>query len=1782
MNDFVHLHVHSEYSLLDGLGRTADLAKEAARLGQPALALTDHGVMHGAIEFFRNCKKNSVKPIIGVEAYLTQHGRPMGGKDAQKDKARHHLLLLAQNMTGYKNLLKICSSAQLEGFYHKPRIDADFLAAHADGLICTTGCMAAEIPYLLNAEKREPQEAKALERLQWYLDVFGRERFYVELQEHNIPELSRINKTLFEWSKQHDLGLLVTNDVHYVNAGDAASHDTLLCVQTNSLVTQTNRMKMTDTGYYLKSRAELELAFRSLTDLPESAFTNSLKIADMCQVDLEDGSFHLPNLPAGKMPAGFTYQTFLRYLTEEGLKVRYGARADSPEVQARKEHELKIISNMGFDIYYLIVWDLCEYARKRNIWWNVRGSGAGSIVAYATGITLIDPLKNNLIFERFLNPGRISMPDFDLDYPDDQREELIRYTVDTYGKDHVAQIVSFGRMKARAAVRDVGRALDIPLSEVDAIAKQISAIPGKPVTIDDVLNPEHEFFAPDLKQQYETLPKIKELIDYARNLEGVARHSSVHAAAVIITDKPLSDYVPLMRATGNSVVTDSVTQFEFPICESIGLLKVDFLGLSTLTVMRKAAELIKERHGVSYVIENMAIDDQNWQPLDPKLGADHLKKAFALFASGNTTGVFQVEGTGMTNMLKEMRPYTFDHIVAAISLYRPGPMEYIPTYIKRMHGEEKVTFRHPKLEPILGETYSIIVYQEQIIRIASDLAGYTPGEADEIRKAVGKKIKAKIESHRAKFIDGCEKNTIPRATAEAIWDDIEYFARYGFNKCLVGETEIIDAQTGRLVTIESLYRGQAKIEQTVTCDTDTLKLTSGQVTNVLDNGIKPVYRLTTALGHEITATANHPFYTFEGWRQLDELNVGNLLAIPRVLPVEGTNSWPEYQVIVLGHLLGNGNLGYTHSVYYYTQDDSSLQDYCQAIEQFDNVSCSISWNKAHFVYAKRLKRTQELGVVTWAKPLGLLGKKARAKEIPAEVFSLNNQQIALLLGRMWTANGHLGHYIQDNYYFDPRYPTVSKRLAQQIQHLLLRLGIVSRVQRVKFHHTTKHDDGYYQVDILTLEHLVRFAQIVGAHLVIPEQQAICRGVYQLVYPANAENYDIVPLAIKKIVRQAKDETNMTWPKFHAETGMAQWEFYPADKRGKRGIRREVITKLADYFDNDALWRYAKSDIYWDEVVAIEYVGEKQTYDLTIADTHNFIANNILVHNSHAADYGMVTCQTAYLKANYPIEYMTALLTVERNNTEKVSQLLTECRAIGIKVLPPHVNYSRIDFVIDTLTEAEPVIRFGMSAIKNVGEGPIEAILTERDANGFFNNLEDLCKRVDLRQVNRRALEGLIKAGALDCFSDDRALLMAVIERMLNFSSSLHKAASAGQMSLFGGVVETASNKIESILDNPPPYDPVSRREILEWEKELVGTYLSEHPIEKNMRQLKAANVTMLNEITGQMHDRQITVAGVITVVKPHRSKKGDPMAFIEIEDMNLMREVVIFPRAYTSYASLLVEGNLVIIKGKVDAKDSRSPKILADSISMELPKVATQANVKPEPSRPAAPIKPPTQQVAESRPVYQAMPPMPDEFPPIDESAEENPFFNEPHFEESFAPEPPPAPVQPTTAAPKLNGHSSSYKPAPQNSNGHAETLFNDSQSMTMTAPVVEVKTPPPPVITPKVEPSTPSHRMTDSHPMTPPKVPPPSRLPGDMSSFLITVRVRQSEDKKWNKFRLKTIVNWLSEQPGPDRFRLHVIDGKTEDMVDFPHHTTTYSVKLIRDLIRLFEDEDAIKVDRI
>jgi DNA polymerase-3 subunit alpha len=826
-------------------------------------------------------------------------------------------------------------------------------------------------------------------------------------------------------------------------------------------------------------------------DLP-GALANTMAIAERCEVDLDPIGFHLPRL---EVPAGYTDETYLRHLTETGLRRLYGDQFHSEPIQNRMNYELSTIHRMGFDVYFLIVWDLCQFALQQDIWWNVRGSAAGSIVAYGLGITNLDPLAHDLIFERFLNPGRVTMPDIDLDYPDDRREEMIMYTMHKYGADKVAQIITFGTLGAKAAIRDVGRALDIPLGEVDKVARLVPGGPG--VKLDEALGK-----VPELRQMYEGIDYVRTLIDTAQEVEGVSRHASTHAAGVVVTDKPLVEYTPLHRPTRGADEALPVTQYTMDVLEDTGLLKVDFLGLSTLTVLRRAVDLIEERHGTTFTQQNIPLDDP---------------KAFALLASGNVLGIFQVEGGGFRRVLSEMKPSRYEHIVAVLALYRPGPMEHIPTYIRRMHAKEPVIYRHPLLEPILAETYGIIVYQEQIIQIASQLAGYEPGEADTIRKAVGKKIREALLAHRTKFIDGCVASGLPQETGEAIFDDIEYFARYGFNK------------------------------------------------------------------------------------------------------------------------------------------------------------------------------------------------------------------------------------------------------------------------------------------------------------------------------------------------------------------------------------------------------------------------------------------------AHAADYAIITVQTAYLKAHYPVEYMTALLTVEQGNTEKVGLLIAEARRLGIEVLPPNVNHSGLGFTIEDKPEGVegPAIRYGLGAVKNVGEGPVQVILAAREASGPFGDIDDFCQRVDLRLVNRRALECLIKAGALSPLGT-RSQLLAVADRMISISQQAHGAAQ--QYSMFDLPAFAATARLAADL---PQVLDVSRKDVLGWEKELVGAYISDHPLSRVWAHLEDSITVLTGQIDETMAGQQVTVAGLVSYVRHHITKKGDSMAFAQIEDLQGTLDVVIFPRVWEQTRDLWEPERVLVVRGRVSFRGS-DPSILVDSATNEI----TTAHPRDQEDLPPAPVGP--------------------------------------------------------------------------------------------------------------------------------------------------------------------------------------------------------------------------------
>ncbi len=767
---FTHLHVHTEYSLLDGAARIGDLVSRAKELGMDSLAITDHGAMFGVIDFYKECKKQGIKPIIGCEVYTA--ARKMTDKEPERDKHQGHLVLLAKNNTGYKNLIKIVSAGYIRGYYYKPRIDKDVLREHSEGIIALSACLAGEVQNrLLRGDYKG-----ALKEASELLDIFGKGNFYIEMQDQGLEEEAGINPMLLDISRELGVPVVATNDVHYVRREDAEAHDVLLAIQTATSINDENRMRFPNDQFYLKSEEEMRFIFASV---PE-AVDNTAVIAAECNVEFEFGKYHLPEF---KAPEGKTNRLYLRELCRKGLAERYGEKADD-SLKARLEYELSTIESMGYVEYFLIVWDFINYARENGITVGPgRGSAAGSLVAYCLRITDIDPIKYNLIFERFLNPERVSMPDIDIDFCYERRQEVIDYVTKKYGEDRVCQIITFGTMKAKQAVRDVARALDISYAEADAIAKAIPFDLG--MTIEKALNT-----SPDFKAMYDQDIRAKQVIDMAKALEGMPRHASTHAAGVVISKEPLDEYVPLYMSDKGPA-----TQFPMTTIEELGLLKMDFLGLRNLTVIRDALELIKTDHGVEIDFSKMGYDDPG---------------VYEMIAQGNTQGVFQLESQGMTQFMKNLRPNCFEDIVAGISLYRPGPMDSIPKYIENKKNPEKIKYVHPALAPILDVTYGCLVYQEQVMQIVRDLGGYSYGRSDLVRRAMSKKKMAVMLEEKEYFIhgktapdgtveiSGCVRNGIPEEAAEEIFNDMVSFAQYAFNKSHAAAYAVVAYETGYL------------------------------------------------------------------------------------------------------------------------------------------------------------------------------------------------------------------------------------------------------------------------------------------------------------------------------------------------------------------------------------------------------------------------------------------------------------------------------------------------------------------------------------------------------------------------------------------------------------------------------------------------------------------------------------------------------------------------------------------------------------------------------------------------------------------------------------------------------------------------------------------------------------------------------------------------------------------------------------------------------------------------
>ncbi|WP_373212666.1 DNA polymerase III subunit alpha [Ruminococcus sp. 5_1_39BFAA] len=764
---FTHLHVHTEYSLLDGSNKIKEYVAQVKKLGMDSAAITDHGVMYGVIDFYRAAKAEGINPVLGCEVYVAPGSR-FDREIGSGDDRYYHLVLLAENNQGYQNLMKIVSKGFVEGFYYKPRVDLELLREYHEGIIALSACLAGEVARYLSRGMYGDAKEAALR----YQEIFGKGNFFLEMQDHGIPEQQNVNQQLLRMHQETGIDLVATNDVHYTYAQDAEPHDVLLCLQTGKKLSDTDRMRYEGGQYYVKSEQEM----RALFPYAEEALENTQKIAERCHVEIEFGNTKLPRF---EVPEGYTSWEYLNKLCYDGLEKRYQPVTD--ELKKRLEYELTTIKNMGYVDYFLIVWDFIRYARENDIIVGPgRGSAAGSIVAYTLGITQLDPIRYDLLFERFLNPERVSMPDIDVDFCFERRQEVIDYVVEKYGKDCVAQIVTFGTLAARGVIRDVGRVLDMPYAQVDTIAKMIPQELN--ITINKALD-----MNPELKKVYEEQPEITRLIDMAKRLEGLPRHTSMHAAGVVISQKEVDEYVPLSRAQDGTIVT----QFTMTTLEELGLLKMDFLGLRTLTVIQSAQRMIEKNSGVHLDMDKIDYND---------------KKVLDSLGTGKTDGVFQLESAGMKNFMKELKPQSLEDIIAGISLYRPGPMDFIPQYIRGKNRPDTIRYDCPQLEPILKPTYGCIVYQEQVMQIVQNLAGYTLGRSDLVRRAMSKKKASVMEKERQNFVygneaegvPGCIANGIPEKTANKIYDEMIDFAKYAFNKSHAAAYALVAYQTAFL------------------------------------------------------------------------------------------------------------------------------------------------------------------------------------------------------------------------------------------------------------------------------------------------------------------------------------------------------------------------------------------------------------------------------------------------------------------------------------------------------------------------------------------------------------------------------------------------------------------------------------------------------------------------------------------------------------------------------------------------------------------------------------------------------------------------------------------------------------------------------------------------------------------------------------------------------------------------------------------------------------------------
>lgn len=1494
MPNFAHLHCHTQFSLLDGAASIPGLFKKAAADGMKGLAITDHGNMFGVFQFVAEAAKHEgVKPIVGCEFYVVEDRHQHTFTKEKKDK-RYHQLFLAKNPEGYKNLVKLCSLGYIEGLYGKyPRIDKELVLQYHEGLIATTCCIGAMVPQAILKQG----EAAARKEFEWWLDLFG-EDYYIEIQRHQMQEQDQVNEVLLRWAQEYKVKVICTNDSHYVDQKDYNAHDILLCVNTGEkqatpairefveegTVMKGGRFAFWNDQFYFKTQAEMGALFK---DVP-FALDNTLEIVDKCEHLKLKKDILLPHFV---VPKEFqTQDEYLRHLTYEGARQRY--KEITPEIEERLNFELHTILTMGFAGYFLIVADFINHGKDIGVFIGPgRGSAAGSAVAYCIGITNIDPIKYQLLFERFLNPDRKSMPDIDTDFDDEGRQKVIDYVVEKYGKQQVAQIVTYGTMAAKMSIKDVARVLDLPLDQANALAKLVPEKPGislkriltAPFSGEGSLAEKENLITEDIEnckrlREYLAAEHTPEgtVLKEAMVLEGSVRGTGIHAAGIIIAPKDLTEIIPVATSKETDLL---ITQYEGSIIEEAGVIKMDFLGLKTLTIIRDALILIEQNHGVKINIDQIPLDD---------------KKTYELYQRGETNGTFQFESAGMQKYLRDLKPDKFDDLIAMNALYRPGPLEYIPDFIARKHGRQAVTYDLPDMEEYLKDTFGI---------------------------------------------------------------------------CVTGDTLVFDAISGRRVRMDELENrvGEFYVQGV----NENLESQKGRVTYWVCNGKKPVFEVKLKNGSRVKMTANHQVLTEYGWQEIGRLKAGDHIATPRKLHSESSESFDRQKLRALAYLLADGSLTSTGATAdFVSKDEGLIEAYSNCLNAFERVEnrkiqqvrgvtrvTARGYNKASYHEPNALVQTLR----AWGLKSMTGGCNSENKFIPEFVFGLNEQDIAFFLASYWDCDGYVGKKLA-------HIKTISPRLANDLQTLLLRLGIYSTLYESSyFSRRRQKNTTAYQLTVYNLE---QFENLIAPYFILKKMSPGARA---------AEAKDDVSCSEIETAWSGSQRDLMR------EHGFSRPHFNGLNKNRTR-IAGKAVAPLTETLELPRTQRHL--NVRWEEIESITPAGEEWVYDITVNDIHNFVGNNVILHNcvyqeqimllsqklagfskgdadvlrkamgkkqkavldkmksqfieggtsrnhpaktlekvwtdweafasyafnkSHSTCYAFVAYQTAYLKAHYPSEYMAAVLTHSQSNIEKITFFLEECKRMGLAVKGPDVNESLVNFSVNKKGE----IRYGMGAVKGVGEAAVEILIDERKKNGPFRDLFDFMRRINLRTVNKRVMESLVYAGAFDSFGLSRSVFFAEVEKDVAFIERLLKYGAAFQEdkvmsvnSLFGDLSDSVSIP-EPLAPKAAEWGLIFK---LQKEKDVIGIYLSGHPLDDFRYEWEnfASPLANIENYRG----RKVNVAGFVLKAEHRISQKGTGWGRFTIQDYTGSLEITMFSESYAKFKTFFEEGTSVYVEGE--------------------------------------------------------------------------------------------------------------------------------------------------------------------------------------------------------------------------------------------------------------------------